>query len=230
MKQKQLRAIAETRQREADLEPLCKDEPPDPSERWRPQDHLAHMAFFREFDARIIDAVRTGGEIPPEFEGEGSAIAYAATRDQSRATVIANAHRSWDLIESAIAACTEADLERPHPHRKDRKLVEGSPGDHVGAHLMWCFLEAGDEKAAEAVQIWARDLSSRMFDDPRSRGVGSYNLACFYARVGRVEQAVPLLRDGLESAPDLREWSHKDPDLDGIRDDPRVAEVLGART
>ena len=226
IKRNLLDAVTEARQREADLEALCTDELPDPSGRWRAQDHLAHLAWVRERDAKMLDAVRSDGEIPPEFEGDLSAAIYEATRDQAVSTVIANARRSWDLFESAIEACSDEDFERPHPRQQGRKLVDDSPGNHLGAHLMWVLLEKGDEKGAESVQLWARDLSARLFTDARSRGVGSYNLACFYARVGRAADALPLLREGLEDAPDLKEWSLKDPDLDPIRDDPRVRELL----
>ena len=230
MKRKLLEALAETRAREADLEALCRDEPPDPSGRWRPADHLAHLAWWRARDASLIDAVRAGQEVPEDLgEGQNERI-YEATRDRTTSTVIADARRSWDLIESVIASCSEEDLVRPHPHRQGRKLIDGSPGDHLGAHLMWCHLETGDERAAEAVQVWARDLSTRLSDDPHSRGIASYNLACYYARVGRVEDAVPLLRESFEGAPDLKEWSLKDPDLDPIRQDRLFGELVGAQT
>lgn len=229
MKSKMLEALAETRRKEGDLEALCADAPPDPSGRWRAQDHLAHMAWSRQREATVIEAVRSGDEIPPEGgESQGDEI-YAATRDQTTATVIANAQRSWDRIVSVIEACSEKDLQGPHPHRKGRKLVDGSPGDHLGAHLMWYYLEAGDEKAAEAIQLWARDLSIRTFDDPYSRAVATYNMACFYARVARPADAVPLLRESLDGAPDLKEWSLKDPDLDPIRQDPLFVELTGVR-
>ena len=228
MKQELLEALAETRRREANLSALVTEEPPDPSGRWRVQDHLSHLAWLRERDARVIDAVRTGGDIPPRHEGERdlSAVIYDATRDQTASTVIANSQRSWDLLLGAIEACSEEDFARPHPLREGRKLVDESPADHVGAHLMWAYLDAGDEKAAEAVQLWARELSNRMFDDPRSRGVASYNVGCFYARVRRAGEAVPLLREGMELSPQLKDWAKQDPDLDPIRDDPRVIELL----
>ena len=226
MKQELLEALAETRQREADLSALVTDEPPDPSGRWRVQDHLSHLAWLRERDARVIDAVRTSGDIPPDTEGDLSALIYEATHGQTASTVIANSQRSWDLLLAAIEACSEEDFARPHPLREGRKLVDESPADHVGAHLMWAYLDAGDEKAAEAVQLWARDLSNRMFDDPRSRGVASYNVGCFYARVRRAGDAVPLLREGMELSPQLKEWAKQDPDLDPIRHDPRVIQLL----
>jgi len=123
----------------------------------------------------------------PEVDEDVNTSIYAATKDQPVAEVIAAARRSWDLLESAIEACTEEELERPRPYGPPgRKLVDGSPGDHLAAHLMWCHLEAGNEKAAEAILLWARDLSSRTSSDPRTHAVGAYNLACFYARTGQV--------------------------------------------
>lgn len=226
MKRKVLDAVADARQREADLEAMCTDEPVDPSGRWRAQDHLSHMAWHRERTARLIGAVRTGGDVPPDAEDDVNAAIYQATRDQTATAVIAGARHSWDLIVSAIEACSEEDLERPHPHQKGRKLVDDSPGNHLGAHLMWLYLEAGDDAAAEAVQLWARDVSNRTFDDARSRAVAAYNLACFYARVGRIGEAVPLLREGFEGSPSLKEWALKDPDLDPIRGTTELAELL----
>jgi hypothetical protein len=223
MRKEDLRlAVAETRQREAELEAMCTDAPADPSGKWQAKDHLAHMAYFRGRDAQLIDAVRAGKERP---EGMNSDELYAATRDQTSADVIAGARRSWDSYVAAIEACTDEDLERTRPDRPERKLVE-SPADHLSAHLMWAHLDAGDEKAAEAAVRWAWQLGSRVSDDPRSNAVGAYNVACFYARTGRVDDALPLLREGLEGAPDLKEWAPKDPDLDPIRQDPRVVELL----
>lgn len=222
--------MSETRQREAELEALCSDGPPDPSGQWRPKDHLAHIAWWRDRDAQLIDAVRTGGELPPEVDGEAqNTDIYQATRNQPAAEVIADARRSWDRLETVVEECSDEDFERPRPYSPGRKLVDGSPGDHLAAHLMWCHLEAGNEAAAEAVLRWAQDLSSRATSDPRTHAVGIYNLACFYARTRRVEDAIPLLRASFEIAPYLKDWSQKDPDLDPIRDDPRVAELLGTK-
>lgn len=226
MKEKLLVALAETRAREGDLVAMCSDVPPDPSGRWRPQDHLAHLSWHRDRNARLIDAVRTGGELPAPLEGDVNTAIYEATRDQRAAEVIAGAAESWNLLETVVQACTEEDLGRPRPDEPDRKLVDGSPGDHLAAHLFWCHLDAEDEVAAEAVLRWALDLSARTSTDKRTHAVGVYNLACFYARTRRVEEAVSLLRESFEEAPDLKDWSQKDPDLDPIRDEPKVKELL----
>lgn len=147
-------------------------------------------------------------------------------RDRSASAVIGDARRAWDLVVAAIEACSEADLDRAHPYDAGRKLVDGSPGDHLGAHLMWVYLDLGEAGGAERAQLWARDLSARTYSDPRSRAVADYNLACFYSRAGRAEEAIPLLRGSFEGAPDLKEWSRKDPDLDPIRDDSELKALL----
>jgi DinB family protein len=229
MKEKLRQALAETRQKETELEELCSDIPADPAGRWHPKDHLAHIAWHRDRNANVIEAVHAGAELPPAVEEDVNAAIYAETRDQPVAEVIAFARRSWDRLESAIEAATEEELERQRPDGpQGRKLIDGSPGDHVATHLFWCHIEAGNEKEAEAVLLWARDLSARTSTDPRSHAVGTYNLACYYARTGQAADALPLLRESFEVAPYLKDWSQKDPDLDPIRDDPRIVELLGA--
>lgn len=225
MKETLLQAMRETSDKERELEALCVDAPADPAGRWTPKDHLAHLAGARERHARVIEAVVTAGAIPPRPENLSDVI-YESTKDLPLADVIVQARGSWDLFFSAVESCTEADLEKPNPHFPARTLADGSPGDHLGAHLMWVYLEAGDIAGAESIQRWARDLSMRTQTDARSRAIADYNLACFYSRVGQPDEALPLLRAGIEGDPGLKEWSHKDPDLDPIRDDPRVVQLL----
>lgn len=226
MKEKYLQAVAETREREAELVALCSDAPPDPSGKWRPQDHLRHMSWSRDFDARVINAIRTGGELPPKPEEGWQDHIYEANKEQTAAEVIAGAADSWDLIEAALRACTEEELARPHPYDSNRTLVDGLPSNHLAAHIFWCHLDMGNEKAAEAILRWAQDVSSRTATDPLTHAIVIYNLACFYARTGRPEDAIPLLRKSFESAPNLRDWAHKDPDLDPIRDEEGVVQLL----
>jgi len=227
LKEKLLQAQAETRQREAELVALCSDAPPDPSGRWRPQDHLTHLASAREFEAGLIEAVSAGGEAPPDRSETHNDDEYLATCDETAAAVIARADRAWDRLEKAIQAATQEDLAKPRPYEPNRRsFLDLAPGDHAAAHIFWVHLDAGNEPAAEAVLRWAQDLSARTSTNPRNHAVGVYNLACFYARTVRVEEALPLLRESVAEAPDLKDWAHKDPDLEPIRDDPRVKELL----
>jgi hypothetical protein len=87
--------------------------------------------------------------------------------------------------------------------------------------------EHGDPGDAEATAVWAYTLESDLFPDPEDRAVADFNLACFYARNARVEEALPLLGSALRSQPDLRAWAQNDPDLAPIRADPRVQSLVG---
>jgi tetratricopeptide (TPR) repeat protein len=88
---------------------------------------------------------------------------------------------------------------------------------------MWPLYEAGDYDGAKAVLIKALE---------RGPDTGLlYNLACIEARLGRSEEAIEHLRQALEGAPErFRETAREDSDLEPIRDDPRVVELLSARS
>ena len=58
------------------------------------------------------------------------------------------------------------------------------------------------------------------------RANADYNLACFYGRLGDATKAQPLLRASFAARPELIPHARRDPDLDRIRDDPKVKELL----
>jgi hypothetical protein len=230
VKRELLEATARGRAREAELDALCVDAPADPSGRWTAKDHLAHLAWWRDRNAKLMDGVRTGGDVPPGVEDdEQNAIIYQEYHGRPAAEIRAEARQSWDRLAAAIEACSEADLLKPHPYAAGRALWESVGGNghgHLAQHLMFWYLESGDEGAAEASQLWTRDLEHAIHAGGKSRAYATYNLACFYGRVGRAGEAVALLRESFAGAPDLVELSRKDPDLDPIRDDPAVAALL----
>jgi hypothetical protein len=53
---------------------------------------------------------------------------------------------------------------------------------------------------------WAYDLESSFFIEPVQRADAAYNLACFYARVGRMEEALRLLRESLAANRPSSRW------------------------
>ncbi|MHB8687019.1 MAG: DinB family protein [Candidatus Dormibacteraceae bacterium] len=221
--------MAEGRAREAELEALCVDAPSDPSGRWAAKDHLAHLAWWRDRNANLVEAARTGSEPPPRVEDDAqNAIIYQANRERPAAEIVAEARQSWDRIAAAIEACSEDDLLISHPHEKDRNLLDSGPanGGHLGTHLMYWYLDSGDEAAAEAAMLWAYELEAAAAADAKARAYASYNLACLYGRFGHAGPALPLLRESFEGVPELLDWARTDPDLDPIRGDGEVAALL----
>jgi hypothetical protein len=231
LKQKLLETIASGRARESEFEALCVDAPADPSGRWRAKDHLAHLSWWRDRSASVVDAVRTGGDPPPRVEDEPqNATIYQANRDRPASEILADARGSWDRLAAAIEACTEADLVKPHPHGPGVPLLDNVPGSagHLGIHLMFWYLDSGDEASAERAQLWSYEVESDpAFTNAKQRAYAAYDLACFYGRVGRAERALPLLRHSLEGAPELLELARGDTDLDQIRQDQELAALLG---
>jgi hypothetical protein len=178
-----------------------------------------------------VEAVRTGGELPPSVEDDAqNSIIYETYRDRPAAEILAEARESWDRIAAVIEACSEDDLMRPHPYAKDRTLTDSGPANagHLGNHLMFWYLELGDEASAEAAVRWAYELETAAAADAKARAYASYNLACFYGRVGSADRAVPLLRESFAAAPDLVDLARRDSDLDRIRHDRAVGALLGA--
>jgi uncharacterized Ntn-hydrolase superfamily protein len=104
-----------------------------------------------------------------------------------------------------------AELRRIYTLWKPNALI------HEGYRLV----EEGDfetayKRGAEAVALQPDQ------GDPR------YHLACYYSRGGKREEAVRLLLEALDMSPELVEHAAGDPDLEPIRDDPRVVARLPA--
>ncbi|HSS61645.1 MAG TPA: DinB family protein [Candidatus Limnocylindrales bacterium] len=224
MKKKLLRAVDEGREREAELEAFVVDEPANPDGRWNAKDHLAHVSWWRSRSALTLSAVRTGGELPPPVPDDDdvqNAIIYAEVKDRLAADVKADAADSWAALRKAIQASSEADLAKPHPQRPESRVWEAVPGavGHAGTHVWSWYLDVGDENRAMAVAQWACDLEGSFFTEPEQLANSRYNLACVYARLGKADQALPLLRQSFEAKPELVAWARKDRDLDPIREE-----------
>lgn len=229
MREELLRAVDEGREREAELETLVIDEPADRHGRWTVKDHLAHVSWWRSRNVQTLDALRTGGELPPRTVDQGekqNAIIYAQVKDRPAAQVIREARDSWAALRRAIAASTEEDLKKPHPREPGSAAWELVPGTigHTATHLWTCLLDAGDEERAIEIARWGADVEARFFNTPEKLADSRYNLACVYARLGRADEAIPLLRESLAANPALAAWARKDADLDPIREE--VAPIL----
>jgi tetratricopeptide (TPR) repeat protein len=233
VKEKLLRAIDEGRAREAGLEALVVDMQPDPDGRWNAKDHLAHVSWWRSRSAQTLEAVRTGGELPPpvpDDDGVQNAIIYAEVRDLPAEVVKANARKSWAALRNAVEASSEEDLAKQHPRESESQVWEAVPSavGHAGTHIWSWYLDIGDEDRAIEAARWSAETEGRFFTKPEQLAESRYNLACAYARLGRAREALPLLRASIGVRPDLAALARKDTDLDRIREDPGVKDLLSS--
>ena len=204
--------------------------PADPEGRWHAKDHLAHLTWWRRRNVAVMEAVGAGTPLPelPRDDAVTNARIYAETKDRTVAEIGRDARAAWSAFESALEACSEGDLAKPHPNFAGNQVWEVVPGmgGHIGGHMMAWYMDAGKVERAEAAARWGYAFESALLPEGAKRAEASYNLACFFARAGRVDEAVPLLRDGLRFQPSLVEWAREDPDLAGIRDRDEVRELL----
>jgi tetratricopeptide (TPR) repeat protein len=232
MRERLLATIAASREREHELVAMCDDSPPPEPGVWTVKDHLAHLAAWRTYAAGLLDAARAGGDAPRVEDDIDAANAriYAVNRDKSADEVKADARSSYDALEAAVAASTEADLVKPHPRVPGALLSQVVPGNghsHLGQHLWFWHAEQDDEEAAEAAQHWVYDLDRAEFPEPKSVAASTYNLGCFYSRIGRPDEALFRFQQAFELDPTLKKLAKTDPDLDRMRNDPQLIALIG---
>jgi hypothetical protein len=219
-----VQSLEAARAKEAVLLDLCDDSPPAEAGRWTVRDNIAHLNTWREHAVHTLDAVRLGKPLEgPANESDldvRNAEIYETHKGDSAADVRA--------LIAAVRACSEEDLlrERPGNGGEAWLIVPGNGHAHVAQHLSYLAADNGDPAGAESAAKWAHDLDIELF--PEQKPVADYNFACFYARNGHADEALPLLQASLLARPDLRRFALEDADLAPIRDDPRVESLLSA--
>ncbi|HEX5578303.1 MAG TPA: hypothetical protein VFY43_01405, partial [Candidatus Limnocylindria bacterium] len=97
----------------------------------------------------------------------------------------------------------------------------GSSGtNHSLGHLMDVVALIGDERAGARYGSFAREVEgvlARRHLRPRDTGVTLYNIACYHATSGNLEEARRLLRLAFARRPELVEYATEDPDLEQLR-------------
>jgi tetratricopeptide (TPR) repeat protein len=98
----------------------------------------------------------------------------------------------------------------------------------VGAKPGEVFTPSEWERSAEALRFWPTEewdkaievLEGHLADTPKHGGT-HYNLACAYARAGRLDVALDHLVKAVELQGSFAEYAANDDDLASLRDDPR---------
>jgi TolB-like protein/Flp pilus assembly protein TadD len=125
---------------------------------------------------------------------------------------------------AALKRSAEAEVAYRRAHRLVERHLEYNPDDAravtMGAVSLFRIGERarGLEWADRAVAIDADDA-----------GV-SYNVACLYALEGEHDKAFASLEQAARAGFGNREWLERDPDLEGLRSDPRFQTMLAAAT
>ena len=97
-----------------------------------------------------------------------------------------------------------------------KKVVELEPEGSRAAFIR-ILRRLGKSSEAEEQAAIARRFIAK---------VGEYNQSCFESICGNIDNALELLRIGLEKEQVTKEWARQDPDFENIRDDPRFKELV----
>jgi hypothetical protein len=196
-------------------------------DRWSARDHVAHVAYWRQRLADRLDAVLRD---EPQSELEPwetmNAWVFEEHRHRPWPDVLADAERSHRALGACIERFADEDLvtfgrfDWIDDGRPLHDAVMGSAYEHLQLHLAQYQVERGN--LPEARHIHERSVARVVeADTPAAlKGLVLYNLACFRALHGELEQAEADLERALTlyPTPYLGEFARTDPDLAALRD------------
>lgn len=195
-------------------------------DRWAARDHVAHLAYWRQWLADRLDA-ELRDEPQPELESWETLNAklFEERRHRPWPDVLADAERSHVALGACIERLTDEDLVTSGRFdwmdgRPLHDAVMGSAYEHLQLHLAQYQIERGD--LPEARRIHERSVA-RVVDaetPPALKGLVLYNLACFHCLHGELALARANLERALELDPTghLAKFARTDPDLAPLRD------------
>jgi tetratricopeptide (TPR) repeat protein len=199
---------------------------------WAARPLAAHNTEFKRHQVQRLEAVRAG-ETPPEFPqiDHGSDEVYRRYGEPSDKTVTESSRLTTLALIDEVRRAGDADLldSSRHPWLAGRQLwlqtvVRGfwHPTGHLGEY----YLVHGQLEAAIALQARAVVLGALLSAPEPARGMACYNIACAQARAGMPAAALDTLKDAIGLNPDLVSNARRDTDLDRLREDGRLEELL----
>ena len=182
---------------------------------WSTKDVQAHLTAWKRRTVERLVAIREGGEEPSNAleTDEVNAIFHAERAGWPWTNVTTDADATTDaLIREVESASTETlAIDRISG------TIMGNGSEHTLTHLPTIAARVGlDDRMLE----FADAIESTVADGAwpsRPVAFARYNLACFHALGGRLDQARPLLRLALAEQDELRIFAPDDDDLIALR-------------
>jgi hypothetical protein len=216
--------LRSTREAERDvfgsLDPQVRDRPMREGD-WSPKDHQAHLTAWRARQANRFSAARQGEEPEPTADGETDAInaeLQAARADWTWEAISQEADEVSERLIREISATSQAILAA------NDRLIGGTFGNgpfHALQHFGW-LEEADIGLDHERVAAFVAELDTVTESGgiaEADKGTALYNIACYHAVAGRLDEARPLLKRAFDLRPDLAEFAQQDTDLTALRNE-----------
>jgi len=191
---------------------------------WSAKDHVAHLTFWRQrLTLRLQAHLRKAPQPNIDHFEQLNPIVFQENRSRAWPDILADSDQAYaDLIE-VTQQVSDEDLttsDRFDWLPKGMPLYLSFMGnwyEHTQSHLGSYCLERHDLAGATHIyEEWASTIVEAEVPNPLKGNI-LYNLACFYALTNQLEKAATSLERALELAPELKEWSLKDTDLDALR-------------
>lgn len=193
---------------------------------WSAHDVVAHIAEWKERQARRIELSERGEDLPSTNDIDSANRMIFETHHQKKWDEInillehANEHLRrmvQSLPEEALDQIDRYSWQNGVPLWR-RIIVNGitHPLSHMSIYDQeHDRLEQADLREEEI----ARQLVS-LDADSQWHGIVKYNLACHYALGGQKQSALESLQQALSLNPGLTEWSKEDPDFASLHHEP----------
>jgi hypothetical protein len=219
-----LRATRETeREVFAALDPVERDAPAADGG-WSAKDIQTHLSAWRQRQIDRLAALREGRDEPALAATETdaiNAIFHAERADWPWDRVVVDADATAETLIVEIEAASAETLAG------DRVAgsIMGNGSEHTLTHLPPVAERAGVEARVLDLATTIEAILDNG-DWPSQRAAyARYNLACFHALGGRLEEARSLLRQALPVQEELRAFAPEDDDLKALWDEiPSLAE------
>lgn len=199
----------------AALDPAVRDTPPADGE-WSPKDVQAHLSAWRAHQAERLEALRLGRpepDLPATETDAANAVFHAERADWPWDRVAADADDANDRLIAELRIATDEVVA-------DERIIATTMGngpEHDLGHLPALAARVGLE---DRVAVLARSVEDAVRSGAwpsRATAFARYNLACFHALAGRLDEARGLLRQALPVEEELRELAPHDDDLIALR-------------
>jgi hypothetical protein len=185
---------------------------------WSPKDIQAHLSAWRRHQADRLAARREGREepqVPAAETDEANAIYHAERAGWTWDEVLADADAASDALIAEIRAASDETVA-------DDRIVGTTMGngpEHDLAHLPVLAVRVGLEDRVTDLAATVEASVARGGWPPRSAAFARYNLACYHALAGRLDEARALLRQAFPGQEELQGYAPEDDDLVELRDE-----------
>jgi TolB-like protein/Flp pilus assembly protein TadD len=184
-----------------------------------------YLMSFGKVDESIVGIKRAIELDPLSSEANtclGIALLFGRRYDEAlqqlRTTVEAEPDYWIAHLYFARALEKKGELSAAIAELKKTRLIEGAPAEVTSA-LGYAYAVSGNKAEAEKIILQLKEESQQFY-------VPAYSIATIYAGLGDKERAFEYLEKEYANGAYYLNYLRVDPELDGLRSDPRFADLL----